>query len=363
MRRRRSARVRLAVALTLCAAGTVLSCSRSPEDAHDAAVVARVTALLHAVGADDPTAAQAVAALEALGPRDAAAVPTLMHALSCPPDRAPGAHRHDPPRADQHGASHASHEHDGSHDHGACDDHLVLAAARGLGAIGGAAVPPLLARLREEREPDRTFAGYAIARMAPAAAPVLVTALDDRDPRIRLAIIGAIRTMQPVPADALPAIAGRLGDADAEVRAQAADTLGRFGAAAVAALLPACDDPEPRVRASTASAFRAIGPAAREAAPALRAHLTDAAPTVRLNAAAALGAVGADDAATIAALARALDDSDHTVRWGAAQALGRLGPAAAAAGSALERARSDTHLLVRAAAADTLTRLDDSARR
>jgi HEAT repeat protein len=198
--------------------------------------------------------------------------------------------------------------------------------------------------------------------MVPAAAPTLLAALDDPDPRIRLAILGAIRNMQPPPADALTAIAGRLADADAEVRMQAADTLGHFGAAAVASLLPAFDDREPRVRASVASAFRAIGQPARNAAPALRAHLTDAAPSVRLNAAAALAAVGADDPASVAALATALDDAEHTVRWGAAQALGRLGPAAGAARPALEHARNDTHPLVRTAAEDALMHLGAAPR-
>ena len=339
--------------LAFLVAGGV-ACTRPTDDAHDADVVAHVKGWLSDLEADDDaTAAKAVTALEALGPADAGAVPVLLTALSCPPEAANGV------GADDHHHADAAPVHDHhDHDHGACNDHRVLAAARALGAIGAPAVSPLLTRLRTSGEPDRTFAGYALGRMAPSAAPTLLAALDDPDPRIRLAIVGAIRNMQPPPADAIGAIAGRLTDADPEVRMQAADTLGHFGAAAVPELVPAFEDAEPRVRASVASAFRAIGLPARDAAPTLRVHLGDASAPVRLNAAAALAAVGADDAASVAALAAALEDGDHTVRWGAAQALGRLGAKAQAARPALERARNDAHALVRTAAADALARLD-----
>lgn len=338
--------------LTLLAAASLASCARSSGEGD---VVARVTAWLHDLEGDEATATKAVDALSALGSADAAAVPVLMEALACPPEHAGDADA-EPGRHDAAPLDHEHHDH-GDHEHGACNDHVVLAAARALGAIGGPAVSPLLARLRDDTEPNRTFAGHALSRMAASATPALLAAIDDPDPRIRVAVVGALRTMDPPPADAVPALAKRVVDPDAEVRLQTADALGHFGAPAVAVLLPALDDADPRVRASVASAFRAIGPAAREATATLRAHLDDPAPSVRLNAAAALGAIGADDAATVNALAAALGDGDHTVRWGAAQALGRLGPAASAARPSLERARSDVHPLVRTAAADVLTRL------
>jgi HEAT repeat protein len=335
----------LAASAALAFAVLATGCARPADDP----VTARVAGLLADLERDDATVVKAAAALAALGPADAAAVPMLMAALSCPPEPTTGAAD---PHDDHH--AHASHDH-GAHDHGACNDHIVLAAAAALGAIGSVAVPPLVARLREGGEPDRTFAGYAMNRMTPAAAPALLAALDDPEPRVRLAVVSAIRGMQPPPADALAPFAGRLSDTDPEVRLQTADALGHFGAAAVPALLAAFDDPEPRVRATVASAFRAVGPPARAAIPALRAHLTDPAATVRLNSAAALAAVGAGDGESVAALAATLGDPEHIVRWGAAMALGRLGANAAGARPALERAAADTHPLVRAAATDALT--------
>src|SRR6185295_3755813 len=101
-----------------------------------------------------------------------------------------------------------------------------------------------------------TFAGYALARMRSSAVPALLAALDDPDPRIRVAIIGTIRGMEYPPADALPAIAARMTDADVDVRIQAADALGRFGAKAAPAAVAALDDAAAPVRASAASALR-----------------------------------------------------------------------------------------------------------
>lgn len=328
--------------LGLVAVVVLATCTQPTDGRSDR--TARVERLLADLEGDDAAAETAAAALAALGPADAAAIPTLMAALSCPTE--PAAH-------DDAGEPHAH----GDHAHTECNDHIVLAAASGLGAIGGAAVAPLLARIRANQEPNHTFASYALGRMHPNAAPALLPALDDPEPRVRLAIVAAIRGMQPPPAGALPAIAARLGDADADVRIQAADALGHFGPAALAPLASAFDDPEPRVRASAASAFRFIGPPARDAAPVLRAHLGDPAAPVRLNAIAALAAIGADDAATVGMLAAALADPDHTVRWGAAMALGRLGPAAAGARAALEKTRADVHPLVRAAADDALGKL------
>lgn len=330
----------------LLAVAALGACTR--REASDASpVAARVAGLIAELEGDETAATRAAAALATLGPADAAAVPTLMRALACAPAGGEAVEGHD---------DHHPHDH-GGHAHGACNDHVVLAVAAGLGAIGGASVPPLVALLRNGGETERTFAGFAFAHMHPSATPALRAALDDTDPRIRLAVVGAIRGMQPPPADARSAIAGRLGDPDPEVRTQAADTLGHFGPAAVADIVGAFDDDEPSVRASAASALRLIGPPARAAAPALVTRLGDPAPAVRLNAAAALAAVGADDRASVDALAAALGDADHTVRWGSALALGRLGAAAADAAPALARAAEDPHPLVRTAASDALARI------
>lgn len=128
-----------------------------------------------------------------------------MAALSCPPgppaagaaahahgdhDHAPAPHAHaDEDHPDAHESAATTH---GDHVHTGCNDHVVLAAAGGLSAVGAAMVSPLLAVVREGDDANRTFAGYALSRMPPAAAPVLLAALGDPEPRIRLAIVAAI---------------------------------------------------------------------------------------------------------------------------------------------------------------------------
>jgi HEAT repeat protein len=333
-------------AAALIAVVTIAACMRASETDHPNRT-AHVAEWLTAAAGDDAAAAQAATKLATLGPEDAAAIPALLAALACPNESAPAHDHHDA------GAQ--------AHEHGGCNDHVVIAAASGLGAIGGAAVAPVLARMRTDAEPDRTFASYALARMRPSAVPALLAALDDPDPRIRVAIIGAIRGMEHPPADALPAIAARLTDGDGDVRVQAADALGRFGAKAVAPAVTALADDDAAVRASAASALRQIGAPARDRAPDLRGHVSDSEARVRLSAVSALAAIRADDAETVRALIAALGDSDPTVRVGAILALERLGKSADARPE-LVRAAQDANAVVRTTATESLAALPDAAK-
>jgi HEAT repeat protein len=94
-------------------------------------------------------------------------------------------------------------------------------------------------------------------------------------------------------------------------------------------------------RKDAAAALGAIGPTAREAAPALAAALKDDDDLVRMNAALALFKIGAADEETVAALAAALEDPHLAVRADATLALRRAGPAAAAVAPALIKALQD----------------------
>jgi HEAT repeat protein len=347
--------MRCAAALVVLVA--IAACT-SPPDSNPIDQSASVPEWLAAAAGNDRAAAGNTNKLALLGPEDAAAIPALMAALSCPNEPAAAGDHHD--HASQGARDHAS-QGAGDHTHGGCNDHVVIAAATGLGAIGGAAVPPLLERLRTGTEVDRTFAGYALARMRPSAVPALLAALDDPDARIRVAIIGSIRGMEYPPFVAAPAIAARLTDADVDVRIQAADALGRFGAKAMSAVVAALDDGDAGVRASAASALRQIGRPAHDRAPVLRGRLTDADARVRSSAAAALAAIKADDTETVRGLIAALADPDPTVRTGAILALEGLGKASDARPE-LERACSDENALVRATANESVAALINAAK-
>lgn len=168
------------------------------------------------------------------------------------------------------------------------------------------------------------------------------------------------------PRTMLPEAALRdLGHADARVRAQAADALGRVTPAwrdrAVAALTTACADEHPSVRYAALLSLGEL--AAGEAVDAIVPHLTDGESLCREAAAIALGQLGPSGGARAwDALAGALGADEPEVRFQAIASLaeldaGRAGPlvvpllddgdakvraqAAAALGDAGDRAHAD----------------------
>jgi HEAT repeat protein len=78
-------------------------------------------------------------------------------------------------------------------------------------------------------------------------------------------------------------------------------------------------------RAASARILGEIGPAAKDAAPALAEALKDSDRNVRQNAAQALGSIGPGATATAPALIAALQDKESPVRRSAAFALGKVG--------------------------------------
>src|SRR5437660_755236 len=84
-------------------------------------------------------------------------------------------------------------------------------------------------------------------------------------------------------------------------------------------------------------ALHRIGPAARDAVPALVEALADGDAELRSRAAGLLGGVGPAAKDAVPALARALADEHEEVRVAAIVALGDLGPVAAGAVPALTR--------------------------
>jgi HEAT repeat protein len=257
-------------------------------------------------------------------------------------------------------------------------DSVREAAAKALGRIGdAAAVPGLLAALRDESWQVREAAAEALGEIGAPAVPGLLAALRDADWQVRRAAAAALREIGD--AAAVPGLLAALRDADWVVRREAAEALGEIGdAAAVPGLLAALRDADWVVRREAAEALGEIGDAAAvpgllaalrdadwvaaealgrigdaAAVPGLLAALGDADADVRRAAAAALGEIG--DAAAVPGLLAALRDAD----WVAAEALGRIGDAAAVPG--LLAALGDTNADVRRAAAEALGEIGDAA--
>ncbi|HET8541499.1 MAG TPA: HEAT repeat domain-containing protein [Anaeromyxobacter sp.] len=292
------------------------------------------------------------------------------------------------------------------------------AAARALGALGGAAAGPAVAR-RVEALAARIAERRArwMAPPAPARAPPewidAVSPDDAVELGAALAVAGRLRVdgaealelrwvRDPLAAiragaveglaalgtgGALDAVAGALADPDGRVRVAAAEGLSRFGARGAAALARAAEAPDaaPEWRMALARALGETG--ALEAVPAL-ARLLDgpsapaaatalarlaapgaAAPLAeylarpeapgRTDAIEALAALVARDGAS--AIAALLTDDRPEVRATAARALGRLGHEAAS--PRLEALRSDYYGRVRRAAVEALAKLPAGAPR
>ncbi len=235
-------------------------------------------------------------------------------------------------------------------------------AARALGKMkAAAAVVGLLECIRVGR--PGPFGGGngssvfsdAIKEIGPLAVPVLIDALSDEDPRMRLAIIDLLGDMAEP--EAVPALAGALRDPEWRVRWQAADALGKMGSttavpdlvdmladsnkdvrisvayalgrighvSAVEGLVKLLQDREWRVRWGAAEALWEIGEAA---VPALIEVLRQEDEYVRRAAIRALAQIGSP---AIPALIETLKDDNWDVRWSAAAALQEIGDAAVAA--------------------------------
>lgn len=129
--------------------------------------------------------------------------------------------------------------------------------------------------------------------------------------------------------------------------------------AKVAALIENLKDEDEQVRRDAATALGDIGPAAKDAVPALIVALKkDADEDVRRNVATALGEIGPMAKGAVPALIIALKkDVDEEVRRNTAIALGEIGPAAKDAVPALTQALKDEDEDLRDAAQTALKKI------
>ena len=157
-------------------------------------------------------------------------------------------------------------------------------------------------------------------------------------------------------AAAVPALSQALSDAEADVREQAAWALGMIeDESAVDALTQVLSDPDEDVREQ---AVWALGMIESEAAAApLMIALGDSNAQIRSQAAWSLGMI--EEASAVDALAGALQDTDPEVREQAAWALGMIEDAGAV--SALGTALGDSESAVREQAAWSLGMIEDAA--
>ncbi len=192
--------------------------------------------------------------------------------------------------------------------------------------------PALIDALKDSYEPVRRNAIYALGAIGEAAVEPLVEELASEEEAFE---------MEPI-----------LHICDA------AHGLAASGASAVPALKTALNDSRENVRASATYALGEIGPAAADAVDTLTTLLTDASDAVRRHATSALGMIKIPTTKTVPALIKVLENSENTdLGFFAAQALTRIGPEAAAAIPALRDALRSESAYVRGFSTEALSRI------
>ncbi|MDY6781014.1 MAG: HEAT repeat domain-containing protein [Cyanobacteriota bacterium] len=233
------------------------------------------------------------------------------------------------------------------------------------GAI--AAPPPDLPPIEHFIDSDfrvRLKAADTLGSEGASAVPSLIQALSASDRQMRALAAEILGRIGPEAAAAVPALTAALQDEDASVRRIAAYTLakvGRNASLAVPILADQLSDRDPNLRATAAYALGQIGNEAATAVPNLVARLGDAAPPVRRNAAYALGCFGSEAQLAVPALISSLQDDDAGVRSRAATALGQIGLEAKGAVPSLIESLQDPEETVRQDAADALGRIGAEA--
>jgi HEAT repeat protein len=195
-----------------------------------------------------------------------------------------------------------------------------------------AAVPTLVAKLKDPDDEVRDMAAAGLAAIGPRAEGAvgpLADMLQNPNASLRLRAATALGELIPTSRKAIPALLARLEDKDPKVRAKAASVLGGLGPepkAAVPALLRCAKDPEADVRLAAVYALGAMGPEAKAAVPLLLERFQDRALDVhaRLGAAYALGRI--NPRASAPALIKGLSDPNPAVHQQSCKVLGEIGP-------------------------------------
>jgi HEAT repeat protein len=206
----------------------------------------------------------------------------------------------------------------------------TLAAA---GAKIPGAVDALVEQLSNKSAKVRVHAVAALGQMDPPAtqaAATIARLMADPNVHVRRVAVRAFRQVRPDPKAAIPLLMKALEDSDPAVKIGVLDMLAEFGKVAVPALVQALGNDKTAYWACLA--LSEVGPDAEPAVPTLRLLLDkNKNPEIRREAVMSLGAIGPASAPAVPALVAVLDQDDPAMRLSGAYALGQIGPAAKAA--------------------------------
>ncbi len=207
------------------------------------------------------------------------------------------------------------------------DEPARLKAIDELGARGpqaAAAVAPLSELLKDRSANVRAHAAWCLGAIGDAAkpeVPALVEMLKDPDAAVRRQAVQAVQAIHPGPKVVVPLGVKLLEDADPAIRVRVLSAMADAGVKAVPGLIEALNHEKAAYWACLV--LREIGPAAKDAVPALAEKLKDPRPEIRREAALTLGAMGDAATAVIPQIVALL--SDNNARTAATFVLGELG--------------------------------------
>jgi HEAT repeat protein len=209
------------------------------------------------------------------------------------------------------------------------------------------------AQLRDRTPSVRTHAIKTLSDGRAAAVPVLVELLQKETgyagqaAEMRWTAASILYQMGPAAREARPALIEALHDVDPVVRVMAIKALGKLGREAAPALPALVPLLATAERLSVLKVLQEINQVPSEAVPLLRENLGDGEAEVRGCAAAVLALKGPEAAVAVADLVDLLEDDDSDVRRQAVEALGAIGPAAKEALPALGKLRNEADPEVR----------------
>lgn len=209
----------------------------------------------------------------------------------------------------------------------------ITALAR-IGPGATEAIPALMRQLERSnsgryREQVWYRSSFALGSVGRAALPELIKALENERPHVRSGAAKAISWIGADATEAIPLLAKNLADADANVREQSAEALGKIGPTALPLLKESLRSDQAQVRAGAALALQWLGEPARVANPELAAALsaeTDDSTKARFIQ--TLSRLKHDPAELLNLIVPLLDSEAEPVRQEAANALILMEPAA-----------------------------------
>jgi len=196
-----------------------------------------------------------------------------------------------------------------------------------------------------------------------AVEPLLLTALNATDPRLRFGAAYALARLGTPPTAAVPALLDALALEDGDVRWAAAEIICRTEprATVIAGLLPLVRSGTPSQRKMSLYCLRDVAASGDEVQHVALTALDDPDGGVRLAAMATLSRLARDRGPAAEKLVQALDAAEPRERRAAAAALGDLGVRSDAVRAALEQAAHADDTSLRRAAERSLRKLDPPA--